>query len=201
MANFSGLGGVSAYLVWLKVANTLPLHKFYISKISDQYSVLEALKRSDDKKRSEILKDLDLGHYKTNYPNLDTVLTDFKSRPNEIKRSLILDCIINLPLTDDEKITLLSTQKDKNGVYYSKVNIKNININDLVPMLLDVLLALSETDLDLKILDPAELEFLNKHRVDIKDDAARLLEKSLSLTDTLTLSLKGTVKRWLQMQR
>jgi hypothetical protein len=73
----------------------------------------------------------------------------FETKTDAEKEVMIREAILFVKLEDEEIEALLSFTTDKNGVPYSKVNIKNLSPKDLHECIVAVCMELSRIKIDL----------------------------------------------------
>lgn len=197
----TGLRGLSAWLVYNKIVFSLVFLRRFNVEHNEQLALIESLKSCNSlDEYKEVAKELSAEKYKAVFYSQADAINIFKESDEINKRQMLFECLTFTTLTDEECLRLLALHTDDNGVPYSKANINNIDAGDIVPMLIDSLIACANEYCDLSLLSEEDLAIFNKGRVDIKDDANDIVSSN-SDTDTgsiISIALKKIVTRFKQ---
>lgn len=168
MIELKGFRGVSAWLVYNKVAFALPFTKYFNMHRRDFNAELaESLLLSDERLRLwvSMLTEADIPSNKTQAQ----CLSEFRDLPHDVRKLIILDCMTLIDITDDEVLRLLAVHKDANGVFYSKASVNNLLVGDITPMMLETLCAASDITVDMMLITQDDIAALKGGRVDIRE--------------------------------
>lgn len=202
---FKGLKGYTAWTVYNKVVFNLVFIRVFTHKLAGLKAGIDEVEEifasdADDKTK---LKDLEVlvpvmwdallldGEDTTHGYALDM----FKHSDEETQRSMLFEALMYADLSNDEKIALLAMNKDGNGIPYGKANVKSLDTDKLVDMLMNTLVACSRVDVNMTLIDNTQLEELDGKRIDINDEVAEVLTSNPD-TDTGSVIGLAITKAW-----
>lgn len=196
MKELIGVKGVSAWLVYNKVAFHLPFiqeNRAGSRRFSEELATAARLETVDEL-RAFILE---LNVSVIPQPMSQAAcIAAFKAKGPDARKMALLECLTFADLTDDEVVRLLAVHNDTNGIPYSRANMGNIALSELTPMLLETLLAASLVDVDLSLVTAAEISTLDGQRLDVKAEAAEILTQTpvMGVGELLSLTIKNCFK-------
>lgn len=79
----------------------------------------------------------------------ESFYASFKDRSEEDKEKLIREAVVFVQLQQDEVEALVTFVKDKNGVAYSAVNLKNLSVDELHEVIVSVCMEIGKIRIDL----------------------------------------------------
>ena len=196
MTALVGVKGVSAWLVYNKVAFYLPFiqeNRAGSRRFSEELAAAVSLETVDE------LRAFILGLNVNTIPqpmSQAACIAAFKAKGTDARKMALLECLTFADLTDDEVVRLLAVHSDANGIPYSRANMGNIALSELTPMLLETLLAASMIDVDLSLVTGTELSTLDGKRLDVKAEAADILTRApaMGVGELLSLAIKNCFK-------
>lgn len=195
----NSLKGVSAWLVYNKIVFSFVFLRQFNRVHNDQLVFIELFKTAEtledykdiaEKVSSEKFK-------KVNYTQAE-IVTQFKLSTDNDKRNMLLEALTVTDLSDDDCIRLLSVHTDANGVPFSRSNIKNVPSSDIIPKMLETLLACAELECDFSLMSEADFKTLKGRRVGINDEVAQILASNAEIktSELLSLAVKNVIARF-----
>ena len=173
------------------------LHRFNVAH-NDQLALIDRLKSCETIEEYKLVSDL-LTSQKFNkvfYSHAE-IVTQFKEANENDKEKMLLEALTNISVSDSEALALLGLHKDANGISYSMANIKNIQLTELLPMMMQTLIACSNLNCDFSLLSPDDLEMIGKKRINITNEANEVLTNSpnLSTSELISLTVKSILTK------
>lgn len=187
-----GTKGVSAWLVYNEVIFNLPFIERNTTKRRDFATELFIASLLDD---VDQLKSFINGLAVDMIPcskSREECLAEFKAMSSEEKESIFLELLMNIELSDEKVFRLLAVQKDVNGIPYTKANINNVKVVDLMPLMIDTMIACSEAYFDMPLVSAKQIEALGAARIDVREAASDIIINNPDLEAGEILSLAAT---------
>lgn len=199
MIKLQGLEGVSAWLVYNKIVFSLFYIRRFNFQANQQHGLIAELKQCETLEQFQsVAVRMDASKYREVFFPLDECVRIFKASDDDNKKSMLLEALTITELTDEETLRLLALHKDPNGIKYSKANVGNIAASQIVPMVLDTLIACSNIQCDFSLMTPEDHELLGANRVDIRDEVNDVLAaggNSLDTGNLISVAVKRVLKR------
>ena len=179
MIILQGLGGFSAWLVYNKIVfSMIYLRRFNVAH-NDQLALIEQLKTCETAEEFKTVSDLlTTDKITTVFYSHAEIVGIFKDANNIEREKMLLESLTNIELSENDILSLLSLHKDSNNIPYCKANIKNLQVSELMPLLMSVLLSCSDLNVDFSLLSETDLNDLKNKRISITDEANEVLIKS-----------------------
>lgn len=187
-----GTKGVSAWLVYNEVIFNLPFIERNSLKrraFNDELILASFLEEPEE------LRNFILGLTVDKLPVSKSrveCLAEFKAMDHAEKQEVFAELLMNVDLTEDKITRLLSVQKDANGIPYTKANIANLKASDIIPLVIDTLMACSEAYFDMSLVSVKQIEALQGSMIDVRESIAEVLSVSPTLEAGEVLSLAAT---------
>jgi hypothetical protein len=193
-----GLAGVSAWLVYNKIVFSLLFIRRFNYAANDQSVSIAQLRECETLDEFKaVASQLTTERFDAIDMSMSQCVERFKAATEDDRRALLFEAISVTSLTDDESLRLLAMHKDKNGISFSKANISNVPVADVIPMMIDTLIACSDTNADFALMNADDLAIMKDYRVDITNDANEILMASPNLKtgNVIVMSLKRIAQR------
>ncbi len=187
-----GLEGVSAYLVYIKVAHGLAFCHEFNAMHNDQLAIIAAIKAAQDEELFNLIGELNSDKFKKVHFSMPEIVIFFKSQSVGNKKRLLLEALSRISLSNDEVMRLLALHDDKHGISLGSHNIVNLGIDEIIPKVLDSLIACSEINCDDALLSESDKSALSGCRISILNEVSEILTNNprLSLKNILPLAIK-----------
>lgn len=199
MNELQGLKGVSAWLVYNKVVFSMVFLRRFNMAHNDQLTRIDNLQQCETLEEFQAAAEqLNTDKFEALFYSQEECVQMFKGAGASEQRKMLLEALTITALSDDEVLRLISCHRDSNGVPFSRVNIKNMLMGDIVPLLLETLVYCAGLDCDLSLLDESDFELIKGKRVSINDELNDTLTTSpeIETGNVLALALKRVLSRF-----
>ena len=196
MIKLNGLKGVSAWLVYNKIVFSLLFIRRFNFQHVDQLTLIAGLKQCETLAEFKaVAEQLTTASHEVLQVSMADCVQLFKDAPPEDKEAMLIEAITFTAIDDDDTLRLLGLHQDANGAPYTKHSISSIPISEIIPMMVESLIACSNTNCDFSLMNKGDFESLGKVRLNINDEANEVLAQQPDLDTGSTISI--AVKRLL----
>lgn len=188
----TGFKGVAVWTVYNRIIFMLPFTQFFkIERRDFALELASALTLDDEPLRLWVstLTEATLPRAMTQAQ----CLAIFKDMSEDERALCILECMSLTEISDDDVMRLLVVHNDANGITYNKSSIGNIQAADILPMMLESLLAASYVSIDTMLITSEEKKFLDGRRVDVKNALADSISLGAEVEEIMPIAIKKAV--------
>ena len=190
---------ITTFLIYSRLAECFQLTPPFITPYLEQCDAIKALKKLKGAELENAVAALSIDKMTTRYKTIEDVSNAFHSLSDAAKMLILSSAISAMKITNDELHELIRLHVYDDGKPMATAEIRALDIETAFSMALESLVHLSETKIDLGLLQKAEMEILDLDRVVINDEMADIAATShnMPLNQAVSLAVKRSLKKWL----